>query len=194
MVRKGVERLVDAQKCALDIAASQGTAAKGLTEGLLMVGAATASGMAERAEQVFVSCVEAQKSVLDLAEFVGKSIEGIAAAQRAVLDVAATQYAAVAGAVKQQMESCDVAQLAGFADSMKLGVQSVIELQKKFLDLTVEQGAAASKIAREATIPTSPTEIADLARKGAEVLVDTQKRLLDIALQGVARAAKASAE
>ena len=157
-INNGVQRTIQVQKNALDLAAEQQVELFDLYKKSIPSSAPAAS-LFDFAVQAFGSFVQTQKAVLDLLgeqsnavlehiqqrgesvasvakdfnSLVTDSMERAAAAQKIVLDYAAQQNKAASEAIKQQ-PGVPGTPAAAAADSVQRSVESMISSQKEILD------------------------------------------------------------
>jgi hypothetical protein len=170
MYQKGVERLFEAQKTALDLAVQHSEdvveSCKKHTPalpGLFLV---------DLSRQLFARSVETQKSVLNLVlEQTGAAVDFVK--QRTELDSKITNQ--MAGVFEQSLERGLAAQKA---------VLEFAAQQNKAIGETVQKQAGVSG--------TPAAAVADSVQKGVDALIETQKELLEIAAKPLKEAASAA--
>ena len=171
LFNKGVERKAQVQKQLLDLAAQQNAEALATCKKLFQA-APSVPGLFlfDLAAQAFDNYVAVQKSILSLvveqssafAEYAAQarteppakamsgftdmmqqSVERGMAAQKSALDTAAQQNDAASETVKRELSGTPAAAV---ADSIRLGVNAIIETQKEVLEIAakpLKRGAAA---------------------------------------------------
>lgn len=168
---KAVERAVQAQKTALDVAVQQSTETVEAVKKALppMPG----MFLFDMASQAMEQCVETQKKVLDM------MVE---------------QNAAVVEYSQQRGDQASKV-IGGFSGLMQESVERNVSTQKTVLNFAAEQyrvaNEAMKKQAGSVGIPAAAMTAADSIQKGMDALIDTQKELLDIAAKPLKYAAKA---
>jgi hypothetical protein len=221
IVRRGMETLIDVQKRTLEVAAQQSTVAvEAIAAGVYAVAEPSANSFLQIASDTVAAFVEAHNGMLDLvvrqsaaasgavkggggfpgtvvagmSDAVHVSIERAVAAQKALLEQAVRQHAAVMEAAKRHAGAAAVKQVPKAMDAFRHTMETFAEAQKKVLDLAAQQGNVVIDAVRDAhlSIPSGAgAQMADMARQGFEVFVDTQKRLLQLISAASAKAAAA---
>jgi hypothetical protein len=123
---EGIERFVEAQKSLVDLAVEQSA---------LVMDVSNA-----RVES-------AAKTVASISEIVNQSTDKMVAAEKVVLDFAAKQNTMVIDRIKHQFGMPDSAPAAVAADSIRRGMDMVIETQKQMIDLAAKPIKAAAAAA-----------------------------------------------
>ncbi len=160
IAQKSVEKLVEMQKLMIDMAVQQNAVAmKVVKDALGMVGAAPAAAVVDLARQGVEAFLGAQKGILDLAtrqtavaigavkeqgdmaaskvrstvaDAVKEVSERFLAGQKLVLDFAAKQNEIAVQAINQQAAGPGGQ---AFANSVRQGVDALVETQKQLIDL-----------------------------------------------------------
>ncbi len=158
---KGVERLAELQKKALEVAAQQNAeAVEILKKAVKAIPGVPSSLIFETAEQAFDRFVEMQKTVIDMV---------------------VEQNAALVETTNERGNSAEKI----VANVSKIAQQSVdrgIALQKSLLEFAVQQSKALTDAGKQFSINGTPTAAATEAfQKGMDTLFDTQKDLLEAA-------------
>ena len=122
---EGVEKLVDAQKSLLDLAVGQSTLA--------------VNGAKERTDS-------ASRFAATLNDMIQQSTDRLVAAEKVVLDFAARQNAALTDRCKRQFGFAEATLAAAAADSVRRGVDAVLETQKELLDIAAKPLKAATAV------------------------------------------------
>ena len=120
---RGVEKSVDAQKNLLDLSVQQSALVTNATK--------------ERADS-------ASKFATNLTDMVQQSTDRMVAAEKVVVDFAAQQNAAVTDLFRRQFGFPESTPTAMAADSIRRGVDFVLETQKELLDLASKPFKAAT--------------------------------------------------
>lgn len=164
LFHKGLERMAQAQKITLDLAAQQSAEVTGaIRHAFRMPAGAPGMFVFDIAGQMVGRYVETQKSLLDLmveqssamvattrdrgdsgsriagnlANALQQSVDRAVTAQKMMLDLAAQQTREVTEAVKQQT-GISGTPAAAAADSVQMGMDILVDAQKDFLDIAAQ--------------------------------------------------------
>jgi len=166
--RQGVQSFVAAQKILMDLAAQENALLIGMMrEGLSTQGTTIGASMAGIAEN---------------------GVKNLAAAGKILLDLAADETALAVDAVKEGLRLPAAA--GAVAEVVRHRVDTLVEMQKKMLDATVEQAHTVAESYREGGKLLAAEHVAELARRGMEEFVESEKKFLDLASEEVSAAAK----
>ncbi|HXY26193.1 MAG TPA: hypothetical protein VEI73_16195 [Candidatus Acidoferrum sp.] len=168
--RQGVESFVAAQKILLDLAAQ---------ENALLIGMVR--------EQFGKTGFRPGATVAGIAE---NGVKNLSNAGKILLDLAASETALAVEGVKEGLRLPVAA--GAIADLVRHRVDTLVEMQKHFLDATAEHAHAVAESYREGENVLAAANLAELARRGIEGFVEGEKKFLDLAAQEVTNATKAT--
>ena len=166
--RQGVESFVAAQKILLDLAAQ---------ENALLIGMVR--------EQFGKTGFRPGATVAGIAE---NGVKNLSNAGKILLDLAASETALAVEGVKEGLRLPVAA--GAIADLVRHRVDTLVEMQKHFLDATAEHAHAVAESYREGENVLAAANLAELARRGIEGFVEGEKKFLDLAAQEVSNATK----
>jgi len=164
--RQGIESFVTIQKILLDLTAQQNALAIGVIR-----------------ERFALPNIRPGASVAEIAE---QGVTNITAAEKILLDLVGGESALIADAVKEGIPL--PASTGAIADLVRIGVDTVIDRQKRMLDVAVEQTRAVVKSYTDGKGLMGSVHVAELARRGIEGFVEAQKKFLDVAAEQVTAA------
>lgn len=132
MAVEGIERFVEAQKCLVDLAVEQSALVTDVSK--------------ERLDS-------AAKAGASINTMVHQSTDKLVAAEKTVLNFAAEQNALMIDRIKRQFGMEDATPAAAVAESIRKGMEAVVETQKEMIDLAAKpiKAAAAGAAPRAAT-------------------------------------------
>jgi hypothetical protein len=158
---KGVERLAEVQKKAIDIAAQHSA------EVIEQWKSLTRNGP-----------IASNHFLFDLA---ASSLEQLAITQKGVIDLVVEQNRALTGILKERGSNAGKV-TEGFTSLMQQTVDRSVDAQKKLLDYTSTTTKAAFDVMKHYGMAGSPAEkAADSFQHGVDTLIETQKEMLDLA-------------
>lgn len=164
--RQGIESFVTIQKILLDLTAQQNALAIGVVR-----------------ERISVPRARPGDSIARIAE---QSITNITAADKILLDLLGGESALIADSVKEGLRLRPAA--GAVADLIRQGVDTIIDREKRLLEVANEQIHAVVKSYTEGKGLGAGVSVADLARRGIEGFVEAQKKFLDMAAEQVTAA------
>jgi len=166
--RQGVESFVAAQKILLDLAAQ---------ENALLIGMVR--------EQFGKTGFRPGTSIAGIAD---AGVKNLTAAGKILLDLAASETALAVEGVKEGLRL--PAPAGAIAELVRHRVDTLVEMQKHFLDATAEHAHAVAESYREGEDVLKAANLTELARRGIEGFVESEKKFLDLATQEVSNATK----
>jgi len=155
--REAMESFVATQKILLDLTAQQNSLALGFVR-----------------ERVNFSPLRPLTGMVELA---GQSMAHFVAAQKVLLDLVAEENALFQAGLKDGIGLTGMP--AAATDAMREGVNTLVGMQKKFLDLAAHQTKAAKDAITEGK-PFEGKDLAEVARESVDIFVQTQKKFLDL--------------
>jgi hypothetical protein len=155
--RQGMESFVATQKILLDLAAQQNS----LTLGFVR-------------ERVNFSPL---RPLTGMVEIAGQTLANFVAAQKILLDLAAEENALMQTGVKEALNLSG--RPAAMTDAISEGVNALVAMQKKYLDMVNHQSQAVVEAIKEGK-PFEGKNLAEITRESVDNFVHTQKKFLDL--------------
>jgi hypothetical protein len=112
-----------------------------------------------------------------MVDLAGQSMANFVAAQKILLDLAAEENALFQSGMKDGLGLTGIP--AAMTDVMREGVNALVAMQKKFLDMAGHQTKAAVVAIRDGK-PFEGKDLAEITREGLETFIHTQKKFLDM--------------
>ena len=166
--RQGAEGFIATQRILLDLATQQSSLALGVVR--------------ERTSDM------AFGPAGGIVEFAAQSIANFLAAQKILLDLVARENAVVHQGVKGGLGMTGPP--AALADVVHGGVDALVAMQRKFLNLAVEQGDAVMQSSMNGEPLAAAASLAEKAQEGLKTFIETQQRFLDLVLEKVSQPAR----
>lgn len=170
--RQGVESFVTIQKILLDLTAQQNALAIGVVR-----------------ERLSMPDMNPGPSI---ARFAEQSVSNITAAEKILLDLVGGESGVIADGVKEGFRLPAAA--GAVADLVRQGVDTLIDRQKRLLDVAKEQTHKVVESYTEGKGLRAGVNLAELARQGLEGFVAAQKKFLDLAAEQVTAATEPAKE
>jgi len=155
--RQGMESFVATQKILLDLAAQQNS----LTLGFVR-------------ERVNLSPLRPLTGAVEIA---GQSLANFVAAQKILLDLAAEENTLLQSGVKEGLGLSGTP--AAMTDAIRDGVNALVAMHKKFLDMVDKESKAVVEAIKEGK-RFEGKNLVEITREGVENFVETQKKFLDL--------------